>query len=87
MLSDSLTKGGAEPHSLVGSVADLKIGGCWFDSRFGKYSFRGMKKVIETGFIPLSPLSVVSTMVMSESSQWLWKEYCVLVKRTPGKHV
>ena len=29
--------------------------------------------VIATGFIPLSPLSIVSTMVMSESSQWLGK--------------
>ena len=29
--------------------------------------------VIVTGFIPLSPLSVVSTMLMWESSQWLGK--------------
>ena len=29
--------------------------------------------VIGTGFIPLSLLSVVSTMVMWESSQWLGK--------------
>ena len=28
---------------------------------------------IATGFIPLSPLSVVSTMVMWLSSQWLGK--------------
>ena len=29
--------------------------------------------VTATGFIPLSSLSVVSTMVMWESSQWLGK--------------
>ena len=28
----------AEPHSSVGSVADLRTGGRWFDSRFGQYS-------------------------------------------------
>ena len=44
---------------------------------------------IATGFIPLSPLSVVSMMVMWESSQWLGKniQRCgVSVKRTPGMH-
>ena len=61
------------PTVYVGSVANLKKGGCWFDSRLGQYSFRGLKIVIATGFIPLSPLSVVSTMVMWESSQWLEK--------------
>ena len=55
----------AEPHtcSPVGSVADLRIGGCWFDHRIGQYPFRGLMIVIATGFIPISPLSVVSTMV------------------------
>ena len=42
----------AEPHSSVGSFADLVI-----------------VIVILTGFIRLSPLSVLSTMVMWESSQ------------------
>ena len=41
--------------------------------------------VTETGFIPLSSLSVVSPVVMWESSQRLGKN-TVLVKRTPGKH-
>ena len=41
----------------------------WFDPRLGQYSFRGLMIVIATGFIPLSPLSVVSKMVMWESSQ------------------
>ena len=61
----------AEPHSSAGSVADLRTGGRWFDPRLGQYSFRGLMTVIATGFFPLSPLSVVSTMVMWESSQWL----------------
>ena len=34
---------------------------------------RGLMKVIDTEFITLSPLSVVSTIVMWESSQWLVK--------------
>ena len=60
----------AEPHSSVGSVADLRTGGHWFDPRPGQYSFRGLMIVIVTGFIPLSPMVVVSTMFMWESSQW-----------------
>ena len=61
----------AEPHSSVGSVADLKTGGHWFDPLLCYYSFQGSMIVIATGFIPLSPLSVVSTVVKWESSQWL----------------
>ena len=62
----------AAPHSSGGSDADLRTGGRWFDPRLGQYSVRGLI-VIATGFIPLPPLSVVSTMVMWESSQWLRK--------------
>ena len=62
--------------SSVGSVAALRTGGRWFDPRFGQYSFRGLMIVIATGFILLSPLSVVSTMVMWETSPWLGKKYC-----------
>ena len=36
--------------------------------------FRGLMTLIATGFNLLSPLSIVSTMVMWESSQW--KGYC-----------
>ena len=61
----------AEPNSSVGSVADLRRGGRWFDPWLGQYSIRGLMIVIATGFIPLSPLSVVSTMGMWESSKWL----------------
>ena len=56
--------------SPVGSVVDLRTGQ-WFDPRLGQYSFQGLMIVIMTGFISLSLLSVVSIMVMLESSQWL----------------
>ena len=36
----------AEPHSSVGSVADLRTGGRWCDPRLGRYSFRGLMIVI-----------------------------------------
>ena len=64
---------GAKPHSSVGSIAYLRIEGHWFDPRLSQYSFPGLMIVIATGFIPLSPLSIVLTMVMWESSQWLEK--------------
>ena len=63
----------AEPHSLVGSGADLRTGGRWLDPQLGQYSFRRLTIVIATGLILLSPMSVVSTLVMWESSQWLRK--------------
>ena len=63
----------AEHHSSIGKEADLRAGGRGFDPRFSQYSFRDLMIVIATGFIPLSPLSVVSTMVMWESSQLLEK--------------
>ena len=44
-----------------------------FDSRLGQYSFRGLMIVIATGLIPLPSLSIVSTMVMWESSHWFGK--------------
>ena len=60
-------------HSSVGSIENLRTGGRWFDPQLSQYSFRRLMIVIATGFIPLSPLSVVLTMVMWESSQWLGK--------------
>ena len=60
-------------HRSVGSVADLRAGDRWFDARLGQYSLRELMIVIATGFIPLSLLSVFSTMVERESSQWLGK--------------
>ena len=63
----------AQPNSSVGSIADLRTGGGWFDPQLGQYSSRGMMIVIATGFIPFSLLSIVKTMVKWESSQWLGK--------------
>ena len=54
----------AEPPSSVGSIADLRTGGRRFNPKLGQYSFRGLMIVIAKGFIPLSPLSIVSTTVM-----------------------
>ena len=54
------------PDSPVGGAQDLRTGVRWFDPR-------GLIIVIVTGFIPLSPLSSVSTMIVSDSSQWLGK--------------
>ena len=51
-------------HNSVDSVVDLRTGGRWFDRRLGQYFFQGFMIVIATGFIPVSPLSVVSTMDM-----------------------
>ena len=54
----------------VSSFANLRTGR-WFHPWLGQYSFQELMIVTETGFIPLSPVSVFSTMVMWESSQWL----------------
>ena len=71
----------AEPHSSVGSVADLRTRGRWFDPRLSQYPFRGLLIVIATTCILLSPLSVVPIMVMWESSHWLGKN----IVRSTGK--
>ena len=63
----------AKPHSSVGTVADLRTGGRWLDPRLSHYSFQELMIVVVTGFTPLSPLSIVSTMVMWENCQWLGK--------------
>ena len=61
----------AKPHSSVGIVQALRTGGRRFDPRLGQYVFRGLMIVIETGFIPLSTLSIVSTIIMWKISQRL----------------
>ena len=63
----------AEPHSSVGSIVYLRTEGCQFDPQLSQYSFGGLIIVIVTGFIVLPLLSVVSTIVLWESSQWLGK--------------
>ena len=64
----------AEPHSSVGSITDLRTVR-WFHPLLRQYPFRGLMIVIATGFIPLSPLSVVSSMVMKAASGL--EKYCV----------
>ena len=65
--------GNAGPHNTVSSIQDLSTGH-WFDPWLGQYSFQGTTTiVITTGFIPLSRLPIVLTMVMWERSQWLGK--------------
>ena len=61
--------------SLVGGEHDWRTGLRWFDPWLGQYSFRELVIVIATGLIPLSLTSIVSTMVMLESSQWLGKKF------------
>ena len=63
----------AKPHTCtsVGRVQDLRTGGRQFHPGLRQYSFRGLMIIIAIGFIPLSLLSVSSTMVMWESSQWV----------------
>ena len=60
-------------RSPIAQSVALRTGGCWFDPRLSQYSFQGLMIVIATGFISLSLLSIVSTMVIWESSQWLGK--------------
>ena len=69
----------------VGSIMELRTGGRWFDPRIGQYSFRGLMIVIATGFILLSPLSVVPTIVTpGKAASGLGRILCgVLVIRTP----
>ena len=79
----------AEPHSSVGSVADVRTGGHRFDPRLGQYSFRGLMIVIATGFIPLSPLHcpLFRQWSIRKAASGLERLLCgVLVKRTQGKH-
>ena len=63
----------AEPHSSVDSVANLRTGGCWVDPQLSQYSYRWLMIIIATGSIPLSLLSLVSTMVIWKYSQWFGK--------------
>ena len=73
----------AEPYSSVGSVADLRRGGRWFDPRPGHYSFREFMIVIAAGF--LSHRCPLFRQWLSEkATSSLERILCgVLVKRTP----
>ena len=64
-----------EPHSPVGSVADLRTGGRWFDPRLGQYSFRGLMIVIATGFFfSLTAVRCFDNGYVGKQ-QVAWKEY------------
>ena len=62
----------AEPHSSVGSAADSRTEGRWFDPRLDQYTFRGLMIVIHSsltavrcfdkGYVGKQPVA--------------WKEYC-----------
>ena len=66
----------AEPNGSVSSIEDMRTGGCWFDSWARPLLFQGLMMVIATGFIPLSPPSIISTMFMLGKQPVAWKEYC-----------
>ena len=71
------------PSPIAQSVA------CWTCS--WAYSFRGLMTVISTGFFPLSPQFVVSTMVMWENTEWHGKSIVLIelqkgMDRCMGRH-
>ena len=65
----------AEPHSSVGSVADLRAGGRWFNPQLGQYSFQELMIVIATVFN--SSLTAVHCFDNGyvEKQPGAWKEY------------
>ena len=75
----------AKTHSSVGRVPDFRTEGCWFHPQLGQYSFWGLMIVIATGFIQLSVLCIVFTMVIWESSQWLGKNIVQSTGKLHGK--
>ena len=67
--------GPAQPEAQSLAYRNFRKDGCWFDPWLIQYSFRELMIVIATGFTPLSPLSIVSTMIMWESSHRLGKDW------------
>ena len=65
----------AEPHSSVGSVANLIIGGHLFDPLLGQYSFQRMMIVIVTGFIPFTAVHCFHNGYVGKQPV-AWKECC-----------
>ena len=78
----------AKSHSSVGSVADLRTGGRWFDPRLGQFSFRALMIVIVTKITPLSHrCPFFRQRLCGKAASGLKRILCgVLVKKTPGKH-
>ena len=77
-----------EPHSSVGSVADLRTAGCWFNPGLGQYSLRGLMILVATSLIPLSHrFPLFRHRLCWKGARGLEKILCrSLVKITPGKH-
>ena len=76
----------AKPHSSVGSIADLRTRGRWFDPRLGQYSFWGLMITLATGFIQDSFLPHHCPL-FRQAAIGLERIMCrVLVKRITGKH-
>ena len=63
----------AKSHSSVGSFVDLRTGGYWFDPRLDQYFFLRIDDSHWDRTHPLLPLSIVLTVVVWESIQWLGK--------------
>ena len=78
----------SSPNSSVGSVADLRTEGRWFDPQPGQYSFRGLMIVIARKDSFLSHRCPLFRQWLCEkAASGLKRIMCgVLVKRTPGKH-
>ena len=56
----------------------MRTRGRWFNPRLGQYSIWGLMIVIATGLIPLSLLSVVSTMAIGKAVSGLERILCWL---------
>ena len=65
---------GAEPHSSVGNVADLKTGGHWFDPKLCQYFFRELMIIIARGLIPLTAVHCFDDGYVGKQPV-AWKEY------------
>ena len=68
----------AEPHSSVGSIADLRTGGRWFDPRLSQYSFQGCMYDSHCNRINFS-LTTVCCFDNGYVGKHpvAWKEYCM----------
>ena len=70
-----LRKGLAGPHSSVGTVKDLRIGGRWFDPWLGQYSFRGLMSHCDRIHSSLTAVHCCDNGYVGKQPV-AWKEYC-----------
>ena len=64
-----------ESHSSVGSVADLRTGGRWFDPRPDQYSLRGLVSHCERILSSLTAVHCFDNGYVRKQPV-AWKEYC-----------